>query len=377
MNPGLTSFRALAFLAVFFFHAGWGPGYLGVQAFFVLSGFLLTPIMVSMKENMGGKDFFIRFYGRRSLRIFPLYYMYLLVLGLLSWVIINMEGINPIERMERFLEQLPWALTYTYNFYHASEAFEHTHLLTHFWSLAVEEQFYLVWPLVVFLVPTKRLKTVLLVCIAMGPLIRWGLVGFVGEDPMGLFYKRMDFTVYVLPFSHIDAFAMGGFFALFGKAKPGNIAWLYIAAVILLGYATDYAVQGKVEWVDLGYGPFMMGKEVWGFSVANWLFAYLLLQIKGKYFLTPFFENKVLEYLGTISYGLYVFHFGIMWAVSSVVAEGSLVHTVASLVLTVAVSAASYEFYEKRFIQRKDSMFPKNEKDKGKGATPAGKEEPA
>ena len=95
MNKGLTSFRALAFFAIFLFHInyfgtghlGIQAGYLGVQAFFVLSGFLLTPILVDMKSNLNKKDFFIHFYGRRALRIFPLYYLYLVIVASVSfWV---------------------------------------------------------------------------------------------------------------------------------------------------------------------------------------------------------------------------------------------------------------------------------------------------
>ena len=89
MSKGLTSFRALAFFGIFLVHIkvygsgnlGIDAGYLGVMAFFVLSGFLLTPILVEMKSNLNKKDFFIHFYGRRVLRIFPLYYSYLLIVA--------------------------------------------------------------------------------------------------------------------------------------------------------------------------------------------------------------------------------------------------------------------------------------------------------
>jgi len=86
MSRGLTSFRALAFFAIFLFHTldlgnhkvGIRGGYLGVLAFFVLSGFLLTPILIDMKSSLNKRDFYIHFYGRRAFRIFPLYYSYIL-----------------------------------------------------------------------------------------------------------------------------------------------------------------------------------------------------------------------------------------------------------------------------------------------------------
>jgi peptidoglycan/LPS O-acetylase OafA/YrhL len=89
MIRALDSFRFYAFLAVFLFHIGrFDAGYLGVQAFFVLSGFLLTPILVDMKRALPLKRYMISFYGRRVLRICPLYYFYLLVAGLLGGIAI-------------------------------------------------------------------------------------------------------------------------------------------------------------------------------------------------------------------------------------------------------------------------------------------------
>ena len=82
MNKGLTTFRFFAFLAVFLVHVGvFDAGYLGVQAFFVLSGFLLSPILVGMKSALSTQDYFVHFYGRRALRIFPIYYAYLFLIA--------------------------------------------------------------------------------------------------------------------------------------------------------------------------------------------------------------------------------------------------------------------------------------------------------
>ncbi|MGB8410267.1 MAG: acyltransferase family protein, partial [Gallionella sp.] len=120
MNKGLTSFRALAFFAIFLYHINPGPGYLGlqagylgVQAFFVLSGFLLTPILLEMKANLNRKDFFVHFYGRRALRIFPLYYSYLAIVAILSVAAIYLYGASATVPLQRFIEQLPWTMTYT------------------------------------------------------------------------------------------------------------------------------------------------------------------------------------------------------------------------------------------------------------------------
>jgi len=89
MIPGLDGLRAVAYLLVFFFHARYlEVGWIGVQFFFVLSGFLITGILLDMKNSLPTGGYFLKFYGRRFLRIFPLYYFYLLLMaGLTAWLI--------------------------------------------------------------------------------------------------------------------------------------------------------------------------------------------------------------------------------------------------------------------------------------------------
>src|SRR5690349_23272487 len=87
MIPGLDGLRAVAFLIVFFFHTRNLPfGWMGVQLFFVLSGFLITDILLRMKESLPRREFFVKFYGRRFLRIFPLYYFYLILIVIFIYI---------------------------------------------------------------------------------------------------------------------------------------------------------------------------------------------------------------------------------------------------------------------------------------------------
>ncbi len=162
MVKGLDGLRAVAFLLVFLFHCKYlAGGWVGMQLFFVLSGFLITGILVRQRESEGSaRGFFFNFYGRRVLRIFPVYHAYLLLAGLVIGVLGDFLQLRP-DRFVDYGEQLPYALTYVYDFYHASSAYEHSHLLTPFWSLSVEEQFYLLWPLLIHLTPPKRVKTML------------------------------------------------------------------------------------------------------------------------------------------------------------------------------------------------------------------------
>ena len=160
MIPGLDGLRALAIFTVLGSHTkNYDFGWMGVQFFFVLSGFLITGILLRMKENLPAQQYFKSFYGRRFLRIFPLYYFYLFLLGLAAW----QTDMIPFKFIQREIEanvqpQLPYAFLYVYNFLHATEAYHHTPFLSHLWSLSVEEQFYIIWPLILFLTPKEKMK---------------------------------------------------------------------------------------------------------------------------------------------------------------------------------------------------------------------------
>lgn len=373
MSKGLTSFRALAFFAIFLFHIntlgshhlGVSGGYLGVQAFFVLSGFLLTPILVDMKSNLSWRDFFIHFYGRRALRIFPLYYSYIAIVASVYFLAKFQYGhYIPMdtwvfEGAYAFIENLPWTATYTYDFYHASNNYRGTLLDTHFWSLAVEEQFYLVWPLAIFFIPANHLKKFLLLVIIVGPLLRFLSAMVVNAHTFPL-SPNVAYVIYLLPFSYVDAFAIGGYFSLYGKNRPNYLVWGSILLVFTLGMITSWLSTGQVHWDQLGYAPYMKDsyKYIWGYSVLNLMFSYVLVNVRNKTFMPVLFENPLLVYFGTISYGLYVFHLPILWLVYSTMDDfPEIVQASTTLFITVIISMVSYELMEKRFVNLKDKYF--------------------
>jgi len=361
-NNGLTSFRFFAFLAVFLFHNLVFPvGYLGVQAFFVLSGYLITAILCEMKDVCSTREYFISFYIRRTLRIFPVYYFYLLMIVVLALPFYFPNSRSDLSVINRFYHQLPWALTYTYNFFHASDFFKHTFLLTHFWSLAIEEQFYLVWPIALYLIPKKYLRTFLLIVVFSGPLVRW-ITGFlVSQHTFAFLGHDTGLVVYVLPFSHFDAFALGGFYALYGKGtSPGKIS-LLCGLIILLGLVTSYCFESEVDWAGLGYSDFMRGsyKYVWGYSLFNLFCVLILATIRDKKYSIPLLENKILVYLGTISYGLYIFHNAFIWLINLYLPEvPSLLKLCLIFLLTVLMAAISYSLLEKPCLKLKDRFAP-------------------
>ncbi len=359
LNKGLTSYRFFAFLSVYLFHFGFLDfGYIGVHAFFVLSGFLLTPILLEMKNDLPVKKYFIHFYGRRALRIFPLYFFYLICISIIAYVALYIYEYDVNNRFAQTLEQLPYAATYTYNFFTIQADYKQTQTITHFWSLAVEEQFYLLWPLVLILTPKKKLMQVLLLVIITAPVVRLLVASASLKWPD--IFNSYSMTAYTFTFSSFDAFAIGGLFAVYVK----SIKWQYILILIfmtfLLGVVTEYYSLGNLKLTALGFRSFMGDsyKYIWGFSLFSLIFACLLVKIKNRECLPSLIEHPIFVYLGTISYGLYVYHFPIMYFFNA--ETPFLIKEIQLLVvffLSLLVSVISYEFMEKRFLNKKDSFF--------------------
>lgn len=375
MIPGLDGLRALAILVVLGSHTrNYDFGWMGVQFFFVLSGFLITGILLRMKETLPPKGYFKSFYGRRFLRIFPVYYFYLFLLGLAAWQT-NWIPFKFIQReVEEIIQpQLPYAFLYAYNFLHATGGYRHTAFLSHLWSLSVEEQFYVVWPLILFLTPKERLKGLLLSAVALAPTLR--LITFhlyrtgVFESPLG----SPHLAVYVLPFSHIDAFALGAFVSQFSLPKPR----LQIAALALvipiLGFATQYAAYGEIRPDTLGYEFTLISgyKFVWGYSLFNYFFALIVHAVHRAGMWTRFLELPVMRRLGKISYGMYVYHYAIIWFIIQIQNKNRWILDLSfnngmartyllALALTALVAGLSYRYLEKPINDLKDVYFPLN-----------------
>jgi peptidoglycan/LPS O-acetylase OafA/YrhL len=289
--PQLDALRALAVSAVACHH--WVPAIpptlqLGasVQLFFVLSGFLITGILLDAKSQAraaggGLRTVLLMFYIRRSLRIFPLYY-----LVLLAAVVAN---IPPVR------ESWPWHFAYATNYYCV-----HTGTwpgaLSHFWSLAVEEQFYLVWPLVVLFVPDRRLSLVFAAFIVTGPLFRWF------GDHTGL---NAEQKWYLATPGSFDSLGLGALLAYYRRHDlPGwaaRIRWSSPwTAVILLGAFVPIAFS-SAGWTHFGF---------LSLTIASGVFACVINAAVNR---IPGPAGRMLEwrplvYLGTISYGVYVLH---------------------------------------------------------------------
>jgi peptidoglycan/LPS O-acetylase OafA/YrhL len=362
---GLDGLRAVAFLLVFIFHVHWVQvGWVGVQLFFVLSGFLITGILMDMKTRLRGASYFIKFYGRRFLRIFPLYYFYLLVMSLaVAWMAANQ--FQPKE-MKFFHDQFPYAITYIYNLVAASAQFQrHSNFLTHLWSLAVEEQFYIIWPLLILLVPCTRYKRAFLSVIGLSILFRLWVASWNPATMPAFFIPDPIKVIYVMPFSHLDAFALGALLTVTDIPKARGQFIVLLVGLPVVGILTERLALGQWDFSS-SFGFFFLlrdaYKSIWGYTALNYLFAVLIFGVARQGWFEHILESRPFVYLGKISYGLYVYHFTVLWFVTvpfniSNEAPFSLMNAIAALFLTVGIASLSYYLLEKPLMDLKDRFF--------------------
>jgi peptidoglycan/LPS O-acetylase OafA/YrhL len=309
----LDGVRGIALLMVVFCHLLYLPlGWIAMQVFFVLSGYLITRILVASKRP-SLKEFLGRFYIRRLLRIFPVYYGYLMVLAL----VMVFTG-YPAE-LERYLLSL---VTYTYNWTRPDPTWQMVPMATHFWSLAVEEQFYLVWPFAVFFLPTVGLRRLCIFIVLLSPVLRWSLGNTYTES--GLNPIAVVDSIYWNTFAQMDGFAWGALLALLPESTkrlltPRRVIWATAALFVAGGIGFRWMDSSLDEWSwwfagyqwPLGLHP-RGGQHIWAYTVLDVCAAGLI------YFLVSsrdlwLFSNRLIVELGRLSYGMYVLHVAAIW----------------------------------------------------------------
>jgi peptidoglycan/LPS O-acetylase OafA/YrhL len=377
MIPGLDGLRAIAFLLVFGLHTDYLQiGWVGVQFFFVLSGFLITGILLDMKKSLPPKEYFSKFYGRRFLRIFPLYYFYLLLMvGLTIWLISVAYRPN---YMKIFLDQVWYAVLYVYDFFFGTNAFRHSYFLDHFWSLSVEEQFYIFWPLLILLVPEKSLKKLFLGFIVLGPVFRIAFYFIHRSGAFRFLADPVSLAVYPLPFSHIDAFAFGAYISRYSIPKAKGQFFLLLGILPLIGYASQYIATGKIGAISAFGYPLLLPRAyqfIWAYSLLNYFFAVIIYAVVKHGMFVRFLDWKVMRYLGKISYGLYVYHYPVIWFSARIRDVFVIDEPVAKLwtaliaiLVTVGIASASYYLLEKPLLNLKERFFSLKESEKQKAA---------
>ena len=334
----LMPFSALA-------HAGW----IGVQLFFVLSGFLITTNLV---ESRGAPNYFSAFFGRRTLRIFPLYFLTLIFFLFLLPSITDLTD----SILNTYQHQI-WLWLFLQNW---AEPFgKSVYWFPHFWSLAVEEQFYLVWPFIVALLPDGRLLKACIGIISVAFLIRIGML-FGGVDAD----KIYQFTI-----CRMDALAFGAIIALIFR-KPSiaerirrhgtlmigsSLGLILIGALITHVYGIHDPITITVGYTALGFAMAVMVAVAAGGSITR------IARLMRK-----FFSIAVLRSVGKYSYAMYIFHLPlsmVLWPKVSpyfkLVGTGyPLLYAVFITLLTYGMAVLSYFLLERHFLKLKRYFVP-------------------
>jgi peptidoglycan/LPS O-acetylase OafA/YrhL len=284
-----------------FFYSITQMGWAGVDMFFVLSGYLITNILL---EKKGGKHYFRNFYMRRILRIFPVYY--------LSLTIIFVGGFyNRAQMGESVFVTGLWFYSYLQNWLFASGSGPALYFV-HFWSLAIEEQFYLVWPLVVYFADRKLLTKIGSIAIVGALLLRIYIVflldrpDIVNVLPQYTTVTRMDSLL-------IGALVAIGFRSVEYKEQlvkdaPKVLALSILIVVACILIQPDSPLTNNGAMLTVGFS---------GLALLTGALIVILLTKSESNFARRIFRHPVLTFFGKYSYALYVFH----WPITSLFIE--------------------------------------------------------
>jgi len=336
----IDGLRCIAITAVMIHHIAsifstyidWG--YFGVDLFFVISGFLITSILLKTKGSF--KKVYINFLARRSLRIFPLYYFAILI-----FVIIG----HPVV-----LENVGYLLTYTFNYRYP--LITQANPLAHFWSLSVEEQYYLFWPIIV-LALRNHIKILVFVALA--------IITFA--------YSQIAFNI--IP--SISIYNYAGLPARMGSLGLGSIGAMFF---MLQSQTLKYILHNKfIEYSMFGLWlialvllkPFLMG-------LAS-VFMVMKAAVNSFHFqvFNKLLTHKYALYIGKISYGLYVYHLIVIYFLTPYVFDpiwyninfeafetldvlqyhSWLIKLPLYSIITIAISDLSYRYFEKPLLKLK------------------------
>ena len=345
--PGNVVDRAMVFVTKY--------GAYGVELFFVLSGFLITGILY---DNHKEPHYFRNFYMRRTLRIWPLYYGVLALVFFVAPLIPLVQG----PQLNYLVDHQAWPWLYGVNIYIAMHGDWSFSYLNHFWSLAIEEHFYLFWPLVVFVL-ARRPRT--LIALSLTTAIGAMLARLIGSL-VGLSW----WTTYTLTPFRLDGLALGAFLAVTAR-QPGGLQRLGRALPLVLTTVGALLAVTYV-WTLALHDGFELILPIRA-ALIQMLLACLLvwtLIAPERSATSRFFCCRPMIFLGTYSYGLYVYHHFISYYLTSNRTDLDLAgwlgsHTVAVVLqatlgasVSLVLAYLSYEIVEKRFLRLKRLFEP-------------------
>jgi len=345
--PALDALRAISAFLVVFYHIGSPmiPGGLGVLAFFVLSGFLITWLLLK-EDKRSGTIKLRRFYVRRCLRIFPAFYVYWgIVVGGLWLTGRRLVGAQAIA-----------SFFYVNNYYQAIWGDPNT-ALSHTWSLGIEEQFYLLWPSVFLLLRKDRVRVLRVMMVVVAIVWVWRFfLKYKLRVWQGYFYEAFD--------TRMDGLAVGCALAIALQSGKGTAVWRRVTGAAWKSWVT-LVLLAVSYLLELCYGDAY--RDVFGLLVNPILVAVLIVQwmplsIKDKGW--RWLNHPWVVYLGTISYSVYLYQQLIPGIVEKVVrGMPGPVRLLAETCAILVVASLSYFVVERPFLRLKDRL-PKEKGEK-------------
>ncbi len=339
--PELDALRAFAILPVLAFHSGIiayypesaaarlaGYGWAGVDLFFVLSGFLITGILLDAR---GGARYFRNFYARRALRIWPLYYA---ALVLMFFVLrpgrFFPAPIYPFHYYAFYAQNLlgreygptPWAIT---------------------WSLAVEEQFYLLWPLLVWACSRKSLQRLLVGLVIAAPVLR----------AVAIAHHASQYFVSTFPLCRFDTLAVGALLACWLRSPSFSLARLRRGSLAVFAVAAALLFAGIfLPWQITDPLHIIPQYSLLAFLSAGLIWMALVSALEGSR-LSPILRNRVLRYIGKISYGLYLLHGTVFQFVGDLGMRPVWLRLVVEVAALFLLMSASWRWFESPILRLK------------------------
>jgi peptidoglycan/LPS O-acetylase OafA/YrhL len=345
--PALDGVRGLAILLVMLEHTHLAPfhgGGLGVDLFFVLSGFLISGLLLAEFQRSGRLDI-RRFYYRRALRLLPA--VLVLVAAMTGLALADHHS----DMGKATLAMAPKTLLYVANIGRTDVG--NPSLLAHTWSLSIEEQFYLVWPLaLLLLLRTRRsrmaLTGVVLGFAALATVTRTVsyLAGPSTSAHFGRWYFRTD--------TKVDALLLGCTIAVLLASDLPRSRWFARLPVRTIGLASLLAMLAVVPWVDLTRATFMVQLSVFRLASAGLILALVVGQ-RFASVLERALSMRWLRFTGVLSYSLYLWHFPVFMLVQQQLGR-SLKSLLVELPVTLLLAYGSYRLVERPFLRARERL---------------------